>query len=170
TSARPAGMVPADGTFHRDRGMTDGASVLRIWFWPAFPVFFVGLWCAATYLLAILSGWRRLGAHYAAEIPISGQRFRFRSAKSGLVRYNSCLNFAAAPEGLYIWLLFPFRLGSSPLLVPWPDVSATPTREWMFSFIALTFVREPGIRFRIATALGEQIAAASRGALRITPA
>jgi hypothetical protein len=150
--------------------MTDEANALPVWLWPLFPVFFVGFWCAITYLLALMSGWRRLAAHYAADVPVSGQRFRFRSAKSGLVRYNHCLNFAATAEGLHLWLLLPFRLGSPPLLVPWADVSATPAREFMFSSVALRFSRAPGIRMRITIALGEQIAAASRGALRITPA
>jgi hypothetical protein len=150
--------------------MTEETNELPVWLWPALPVFFVGLWCAVTYLLALMSGWRRLAAHYAADMPAGGQRFRFRSAKSGLVRYNHCLNFAVTPAGLHLWLLPPFRLGSPPLLVPWTDLSAMPTREFMFNAVALRFARAPSVRMRIATALGEQIAAASRGALRISPA
>ena len=110
---------------------------------------------------------RHLAAHYAAAMPAAGPRFRFRSAKSGVIRYNHCLNFAIAPNGLHIWLLPPFRLGSPPLLVPWTDISARPVRELLFGCIALSFARAPGVRMRIATRLGEQIAAASRGALRI---
>jgi hypothetical protein len=150
--------------------VTEETNGLPVWVWPLFPVFFVGLWCAITYLLALMSGWRRLATHYAADLPVGGQRFRFRSAKSGLVRYNHCLNFAATTAGLHLWLLLPFRIGSPPLLVPWAEVSAAPVREFMFSAIALGFARAPGVRIRIATALGEQIAAASRGALRIAPA
>jgi hypothetical protein len=150
--------------------VTEETNPLPVWVWPLFPVFFVGLWCAITYLLALMSGWRRLATHYAADLPVGGQRFRFRSAKSGLVRYNHCLNFAATTAGLHLWLLLPFRIGSPPLLVPWAEVSAAPVREFMFSAIALGFARAPGVRIRIATALGEQIAAASRGALRIAPA
>jgi hypothetical protein len=150
--------------------VTQGTNELPAWLWPLFPVVFVGLWCAITYLLALMSGWRRLAAHYAADLPIGGQRFRFRTARSGLVRYNHCLTFAATAEGLYLWLLLPFRLGSPPLLVPWADVSATPTREFMVTSIALGFARAPRVRMRIAAALGEQLAAASRGALRIASA
>jgi hypothetical protein len=147
--------------------MTEETPTLPVWFWPALPVLFVGFWCGVTYLLGILSGWRRLAAHYAAAMPAAGLRFRFRSAKSGVIRYNHCLNFAIAPNGLHIWLLAPFRLGSPPLLVPWTDISARPVRELLFGCIALSFARAPGVRMRIATGLGEQIAAASRGALRI---
>lgn len=150
--------------------MTEETNELPVWLWPLFPVFFVGLWCAATYLLALMSGWRRLAAHYTAELPLGGQCFRFRSAKSGLVRYNHCLNFAATPAGLYLWLLLPFRLGSPPLLVPWADLSATPVREFLMNAIAFEFARAPSVKMRISTRLGEQIAAASRGALRITRA
>jgi len=149
--------------------MTEETIALPAWFWPALPLIFVGFWCAMTYLLGFLSGWRRLAAHYAAAMPVGGRRFRFRSAKSGPVRYNLCLNFAAAPEGLHIWLLAPFRLGSPPLLVPWRDISAAPAREFLFKCVALRFSRTPGVRMRVATGLGEQIAAASRGALRIAP-
>jgi hypothetical protein len=150
--------------------MTEEANELPVWFWPLFPVFFVGMWCTVAYLLALMSGWRRLAAHYAADMPTGGQRFRFRSARTGLVRYNHCLNFAATPAGLHLWLLLPFRLGSPPLLVPWADLSAAPVREFLSSAIALKFARAPSVRMRISTALGEQIAAASRGALRIAPA
>jgi hypothetical protein len=150
--------------------MTEETAALPVWVWPLFPVVFVGFWCAITYLLALMSGWRRLAAHYAADMPAGGQRFRFRSARSGLVRYNHCLNFAATAEGLHLWLLLPFRFASPPLLVPWEDVSATPAREFLVRSVALRFARAPSVRMRVATALGEQIAAASRGALRIMPA
>ena len=150
--------------------MTEETNALPVWVWPLFPVAFVGLWCAITYLLALMSGWRRLAAHYAADMPAGGERFRFRSAKTGFVRYNHCLTFAATAEGLHLWLLPPFRLGSPPLLVPWAEVSATLVRDLFFGSITLRFARVPRIRMRIATALGEQIAAASRGALHITPA
>lgn len=147
--------------------MTDGEGDLPFWLWLVIPVLFVGFWCAACYLLAFLSGWRRLAAHYATDAPITGQRFRFRSAKAGVVRFRSSLNFAAARDGLHLWLLPPFRMGNPHLLVPWQDIAAAPTQEWMFKRIALTFARVPGIRFQIADVLGTQIAAASQGALRI---
>ena len=150
--------------------MTDETNGLPLWVWPLFPVFFAVLWCAITYLLAFMSGWRRLAAHYAAELPTAGYRFRFRSAKSGWVRFNHCLNFAVTPDGLHLWLLRPFRLGSPPLLVPWRDVAATRRRDLLITSIALRFARAPGVRMQIATSLGEQIAAASRGALQIAPA
>ena len=149
--------------------MANEANSLPAWFWPAIPIFFVGLWCGATFLLALVSGWRRLAAHYPGEAPTDGRRFRFRSARIGLVSYNTCLNFAAAPDGLHIWVLLPFRLGSPPLLVPWRDLSATPDRGWVVNRVALSFAQAPGIRFQIARSLGEEIAAASRGALRIGP-
>lgn len=160
-------MVAASDAFAGDRRMTEETTALPAWIWPALPLIFVGFWCTMTYLLGFLSGWRRLAAHYATDMPVAGRRFRFRSAKSGVVRYNHCLNFAAAPEGLHIWLLAPFRLSGPPLLIPWPDISATPAREFLFNCIALRFVRAPGVRMRVATGLGEQIAAASLGALRI---
>jgi hypothetical protein len=150
--------------------MTEETTELPVWFWPLFPVLFVGLWCVISYLLAWMSGWRRLAAHYSADLPVGGQRFRFRSAQTRLVRFNHCLNFAATPAGLHLWLLLPFRLGSPPLLVPWTDLSATTVRRFLLSGTALGFARAPKVKIRISTALGEQIAAASRGALRITPA
>jgi len=149
--------------------MTDETNAFPVWLWPLFPVFFVVLWCAVTYLLAFMSGWRRLAAHYAADLPTGGYRFRFRSAKSGLIRYNHCLNFAVGPRGLHLWLLPPFRLGSPPLLVPWADVSAALHRDFLFTCVALRFARVPNVRMRIATSLGQQIAIASRGALQIAP-
>lgn len=140
---------------------------MPLWIMPALPVFFVGLWCGACLLLSFLSGWRRLAAHYATEKPISGRRFRFRSARARLVRYNGVLNLAVAREGLHLWLLLPFRLGSRRLLVPWRDISAMSTREWMIERVTLSFARAPGVTLRIGAALAAELAAASNGAFRI---
>jgi hypothetical protein len=167
TASPLAGMLRASDFVLVDREMTGSASGLSFWALLAFPVMFVGFWCAVCYLVAFVSGWRRLAAHYATDAPITGQRFRFRSAKAGFVRFRSTLNLAAAPDGLHLWLLAPFRVGAPHLLVPWHDVAAAPTQEWMFKRVALTFAREPGISFQIGRTLGEEIAAASQGALRI---
>lgn len=147
--------------------MTQDADSLPLWILPAFPVFFVCLWCAVCYLLAFISGWRRLAEHYAATAAPAGTRFLFRGGKMGAIRYNGCVHFAATPEGLFIWLFWPFRLGSPRLLVPWRDITPSTEKTWMLDYAMLSFARAPGVRMRLILRLANEIAAASGGALRI---
>lgn len=86
------------------------------------PFFFVGMWCAVCLLLSVLSGWRRLAEHFAAHDPPSGKRFSMQSGQFGLASYGNCLTIYASPEGLYISILWLFRLGHRPLFIPWEAI------------------------------------------------
>lgn len=147
--------------------MTPDSDEFPLWIIPLFPVAFVLFWCAICYALAFISGWRRLAAIYEANGPTEGDRFLFRGGKIGSIGYNGVLHFAVARQGLFIWLFFPFRLGSPRLLIPWRDISASTQKGWMFDWVVLSFRREPGASMRLIRQLAEDISAASNGQLRI---
>lgn len=144
--------------------MTDGPADLVLWIWP---IFFVGFWAAVCHGSAFIAGWRRLAAHYTATAATTGQRFLFRNARIGPIYYRGCVHFAATSQGLFLWLLLPFRFGSPRLFLPWRDITADTQKGWMFDSVILTPAQEPDIKIRLIRSLATQIAAATAGALRI---
>ena len=147
--------------------MTQDADSLPLWILPAIPFFFICLWCAVCYLMAFISGWQRLAAHYAATTVPEGTQFLFRGGTIGLISYRGCLQFAASADGLFIWLFLPFRLGHPRLFIPWNDIGPSAQKVWMFDYAVLSFAQAPGVRMRLLRRIADEIAAASGGALRI---
>ncbi len=76
--------------------------------------------------------------------------------------YNNCLTIGADPSGLYLTLLFLFRIGHPPLFIPWSEISFRNRRTILFfEFVELSLGREEQIPFLIRTFLGNQIQAAA---------
>lgn len=94
-----------------------------------FPVIFIGLWLILCLLISMMSGWWQLAKQFSANNPPSGKRFILQSGKIGLARYNGCLFIYKSPEGLYISVLFPFRLGHPPLFIPWQAINNVKTQH-----------------------------------------
>jgi hypothetical protein len=114
----------------------------------AFVALFPVLWFAICELLAFVGGWRRLAEHYPHSGPAPAETARFRSGRVGWVNYNNCLIVGAAPTGLYLSVLLPFRPGHAPLLIPWNDVRAEPEGGWL-KRVRLQFSRAPSVGFRL---------------------
>jgi hypothetical protein len=150
--------------------MSQETSELPYWVIPAFPIFFIGLWCGVCYLAAFLSGWQRLARHYAASVPPAGAEFLFRGGSIGWFSYRGCLHLAAAPDGLFLWLFRPFSVGYRRLFIPWNDIAAMAHKGWVVDWAVLTTAQAPSVRIRLTRKLAESIAAASNGRLRITAA
>jgi hypothetical protein len=88
-----------------------------------FAAFFVVMWITVSISLSTIGGWRRLAEYYRLNTPFAGTKWHFRSASfRRFVGYNGVLTVGASPEGLYLSVLFPFRIGHPPLLIPWQHV------------------------------------------------
>ncbi|MCC6563189.1 MAG: hypothetical protein IT478_17690 [Xanthomonadales bacterium] len=87
-------------------------------FLVVFPMF----WCAIVLLLAFVSGWRKLAENYATEKEPRGTVFRWVNGSVGIVSYKHCPNAHVADEGLYLSVLFFFRIGHEQLLIPWAEI------------------------------------------------
>jgi hypothetical protein len=123
------------------------------------PVLFLGLfstvWCAVCVVMATIGGWRRLAESYRAIDEFDGERWRFRSARMGWVGYNNCLTFGVNATGLYLAVLFPFRLGHPPLLIPWSEIDVSEQKTWVgFKYCEFRFRQAPSVIVRIAGGLG----------------
>lgn len=98
------------------------APVLVVGFW----VYFIALWCLITVIIAYLGGWQRLAKRYRTTRPPSVKAFRMTSCTIGLFcSYKSCLNIYVSAEGLYLSVIFLFRLAHPPLFIPWDDIRVT---------------------------------------------
>jgi len=127
-----------------------------------FVPLFVAMWVGICHVISLVGGWRELSSHYHAEHPFSGELFRFQSAQMrGRMNYNSCLTVGANVEGLYLSVLFVFRLGHPPLFIPWSDVSGTIEKRRWFSCLRLKFERCPLVPLVISKRLAERISRVS---------
>jgi hypothetical protein len=95
----------------------------------AFAVVFPLFWCGVCLLLSFIGGWRRLARRYATDRPPTGTAFHGLHAGVGLVSYKGCLDAHVAPEGLYLEVAWPFRVGHPRLLVPWDAIHDLQERQ-----------------------------------------
>ena len=82
--------------------------------------------------------------------------------------YRGVLHFAAAPDGLFVWLFAPFSLGYPRLFIPWRDLTGSLQKGWMGDWVTLTAARGTQGQIRVRRALAEAIATAGGGNLRIS--
>ena len=125
-----------------------------------FIVLFPIVWVAVCILLSRMSGWHKLAEKYIRIDFVSGEKWRFRSARlRHSVGYNGCINFYANREGLGISVFFPFRVGHPPLFIPWTDISISKETKFLRKMISFKVGREFPIPIRVYEKLGYQILA-----------
>lgn len=130
---------------------------------------FIAVWYGIVFLLSLFSGWQKLSQYYRPTAPFNGPRFWFQTASMRLrVGYNNCLIVGANTEGLYVSILFPFRIGHSPFFFPWVDISVTEKRGFLLRGFELRFSRCPSIPFVISKRLMNKVSEASGGMIRIS--
>ncbi|NJO82236.1 MAG: hypothetical protein HC828_05110 [Blastochloris sp.] len=93
---------------------------------PPFMLIIVGpllLWAPLFWLLAYVSGWRRLAQYYAAHTPRSSRTYRFCNGTVGYgLSYRGSLEVTINDEGLWLRPFTLFRPGHAPLAIPWSSV------------------------------------------------
>jgi len=145
---------------------------LRAYPWVV-PLLVVGWGCLVMQLVARLSGWSRLAEQYRATQPFQGEKWRFQSINMRyLSHYNGCVTFGADLQGLYVAVLFFFRVGHPPLLIPWGELEIQPKDRWMMSGYELRFLRVPGVTMWVRRNLGEKILRAAQerdSGVRVAP-
>ena len=119
------------------------------WFIPAFILMWVGI----SALLAVVGGWSSLATRFRSASSIKGDRFRFVSGSMGWsflpVSYRRCLFVTVGENGFELSILFPFRLLSPPLFIPWRAVETMESKRFLFRRYILFRLRDqwPGISF-----------------------
>ena len=140
--------------FLRDIGATNSI-ILGI-------LFFGAAWAIMFTLISRAGGWALLAEQYRSQETFTGSTWSFQKGQMRwMVGYNNCLTVGADPRGLYISILFPFRLGHPPLFIPWRDISRASKKVLWINFIELRLGREVPIPFRISYALAQKLKAAA---------
>ena len=99
----------------------------------AAAAFFVGVWVMAVVLVSLLSGWWGLAEQYRTETPFPAHMRRFqRGQMRWRTNYGNILTVASDSRGLYLSVMFLFRLGHPPLFIPWADISFEDPNLWLF--------------------------------------
>lgn len=125
---------------------------------------FAALWVAIVLLLSRWSGWSALADRYRGELRTPEGRWYFQSASMRwMTNYNSILTVSAGDEGLSLSILFPFRFGHPPLLIPWNQIVASNDRVLFFDYVTISFRGAPGIVVKIRKRLSQRIAGVSHG-------
>jgi hypothetical protein len=124
---------------------------------------FVLLWCAVVFSIAAFSGWMNLARRFRLSSAFTGPSWGLQSAYMRWAsRYRSCLNIGADATGLKLSVLFLFRVGHPPLLVPWSEISVARRRKFLFvRQVKLLLGREEQIPFVIGGGLADRIQAAA---------
>jgi hypothetical protein len=123
-------------------------------FYVVFPI----IWIAICIFLSRMSGWHKLAEKYPRIDFISGEKWRFRSAKLRYsVGYNSCVNFVANREGLGISIFFIFRVGHPPLFIRWTDIEISKETKLFRNVIRFTVGRDFPIPILVHKSLGHKI-------------
>ncbi len=109
-------------------------------------IWFVVLWLAICYLVASVSGWKRLRLLYATG-PFEGATHHF-AGYVGPSRFRGrALIAGATPAGLYLNVVAPFRFGIGPLLIPWRDITVSAPSAGPISLVTFEFPKA-GTRLR----------------------
>jgi hypothetical protein len=134
------------------------------------PLLFIPLWCAVSVFLAFMGGWRKLAMTYRASNPFFGKKFYFQSASMRrMTKYNRVLIIGANREGMFLSVLFIFRLGHPPLFIPWAEISFKDKEEKFFDRCEIALARCPDIPITISKRLMGKISIHREESAPITP-
>ena len=129
---------------------------------PLFLITFVPLWLGAVFLTSLLSGWRSLASYYLTHRDPPANLWTFQSGSLRLAGYNHTLTVGANREGLYLAMLFLFRIGHPPLFIPWSDITVTPKTSFFRRGMEFRLGRHHPVPLWLSHTLAEKIRQASQ--------
>ena len=111
-----------------------------------FFIGFVCLWIIVSALISYLGGWWALSQYYLSKPHSVRKKWLFQSAAMRfMTSYGNCLNVGVTDRGLLLSVLFLFRFGHPPLLIPWEDIKLEKYSSWMMKGVRLNFSKVPNV-------------------------
>lgn len=111
-----------------------------------------------SHILSRVSGWHALAEVYRQDEPFQGRVWRFQRGQFRyLMSYKNCVTVGADSNGLYIALLFLFRIAHPPLFIPWREISVSRGKVLWVKTVNFKLGRELQIPFIVRETLGEKI-------------
>lgn len=127
-----------------------------------FLIAFTTLWILMCFALSMWGGWSQLTNWYSGTPSKVEAKWRFESASMRhMAAYPGCLKFSVGREGLGVSILFLFRVGHPPLLIPWTDITAHAPESQIIKKVRLEFAKEPNVPLTISLKLARRIRDAS---------
>lgn len=127
-----------------------------------FLIAFTTLWILMCFTLSLWGGWSLLTDRYRGTLSKTEAKWRFESASMRrMAAYPGCLKFSVGREGLGISILFLFRVGHPPLLIPWTDITVHELESRVIKKVRLHFAKEPNVPLTISLTLARRIRDAS---------
>jgi hypothetical protein len=106
----------------------------------------VAVWAAVLPFASCFGGWRRLAEEFAAKAGTSGRIVLGSAAIRYGAHYGGVIRLDCRTTGLVLSVRWLFRLAHPPLLIPWSQVAAEPTKLlWIFPAMRLELGREAQI-------------------------
>lgn len=129
---------------------------------PAAAPGFVLLWLLACAGIARLGGWSGLASRDRQSMRIPGKRSR---RQSGALRhgmgYNNALTVTLSRRVPGLSVIFLFRAGHPPLLIPWRDIAVASERTRFSSVVRLSLARVPDVRLTLTEGTAERLRVAA---------
>lgn len=128
------------------------------------PLFFVGLWCGVSGLLAVVSGYRDLASRFTEPATFAGTGRSLPDsfyARIGLVSYRGYLvhlDVNQAGLGIQVSSLFPFH---PPLRVPWNRILVGTPSKWRL-WKTRSFTLDGRVTMHIAEETADAVASAQQ--------
>ncbi|HTV13132.1 MAG TPA: hypothetical protein VME68_00365 [Acidobacteriaceae bacterium] len=88
----------------------------------------LAVWAMLLPIVAWFSGWRLLAEQFAAAPGTRGRLVLGNAAMRYGAHYSGIILLDCLPAGLVLSVRKPFRLAHPPLLIPWSQVEAEPTK------------------------------------------
>jgi hypothetical protein len=124
------------------------------------PIAIAAWWCIIMWVVSRMCGWHALARHYRAESRFNGKHYRFSSVKMGSGNYSGCVTLGANSYGLFLAVMFLFRVGHPPLFIPWADLTPRIKKLWIFGeWLEFDVKQVPRVKFRVAMPLAKKLAA-----------
>lgn len=127
-----------------------------------FIIGFTSIWIIVSALISYLGGWWLLSQYYQSRPSNIRKKWFFQTAAMRFMTgYGNCLNIGVTDQGLSLSVLFIFRFGHPPLLIPWEDIRVEKFNSWMMKGVKLTFNKVPNVplilRKRLARNINDEI-------------
>lgn len=102
-----------------------------------FPFLFIGMWVFITFLIS-KGGWSKLAGKFQIEKPPIAKSLGLISGYINKTRYKNALILKYNDEGIFLSVLFLFRLFHPPLFIPWEEIKGTEeSKVLLFKFRTL---------------------------------
>ena len=119
---------------------------------------FLLVWIGVSFLISLLGGWWSLSQYYPLQAYTTRKKWSFQSAAMRwLTGYGNCLHVSVTDRGLLLSVLFLFRTGHPPLLIPWEDISVEKYHSRFMKGVRLNFSKVPNVPLYLREKLAQEI-------------